>query len=231
MSDSQSGPVTQAIAKIFSEADASRDTIVKTKIVGDTVLPVTPVDTIKTLEARPNVYSSRFISVDQDAVQFPNGAVGEYNVINMAEKKGAVMIPVAFFRGNPYFGIVEQYRYPVKTTTLEFPRGGAALLDEDGANKELEEELGQTAKRLDLVCTLRPDTGILSTEVGVWIAIMDSSVISQNHVEDITGLRSRWVSEGQLIGLIASGQLTCGITLAAYTLFSINRDKYGMLMR
>lgn len=203
---------------------------------GVSVEPVAPAadlrgDEIKTLETRSNVYSSRFISVDQDAVEFPNGVVGEYNVVNMAEKKGAIVIPVAFRRGIAYFGLVEQYRYPVKQHTIEFPRGGAKNLEKEGAETEIREELGMASKRLDLVATMRPDTGILSTEVGVWIAVMPAEVVDLDHTEDITGLKPRWVQEGELIGMISNGKITCGMTLAAYTLFNINRNKYGSLMR
>lgn len=188
-------------------------------------------DEINTLEARPAVYSSRFISIDQDAVEFPNGVVGEYNVVNMTGKKGALIVPVAFHRGLAYFGLVEQYRYPVKQHTIEFPRGGAENLEKDGAETEIQEELGLPSKRLDLVGTMRPDTGILSTEVGVWIAVMPAEVLTLDHTEDITGLKPRWVQEGELIGLISSGKITCGMTLAAYTMFNINRNQYGALMR
>jgi hypothetical protein len=186
---------------------------------------------IKTIESRPEAYKSRFISVANDSVEFPNGVEGTYNVVSMSEAKGALIIPVAFRRGIPYFGLVNQYRYPIKSESVEFPRGGADKINPEGAEVEIYEELGQPSKRLDLVGTMRPDTGILSTEVGIWIALMDASVLDLDHEEDITGLRPNWVSEADLISMIANGKITCGMTLAAYTLFNINRNKYGMFMR
>ena len=218
-------PVTRAIELIIAEAaDSANDINAAPKAPG-------AVKTIRTIEARPDVYKSRFISVANDSVEFPNGVEGTYNVVTMGEAKGALIVPIAFRRGIPYFGLVNQYRYPVKSESVEFPRGGAAKINPEGAEVEIYEELGQPSKRLDLVGTLRPDTGILATEVGVWIALMDASVLDLDHEESITGLRPNWVSEGELIGMIANGKITCGMTLAAYTMFNINRDRYGMFMR
>lgn len=218
------GPVTQAINLILTEADTATETQDAPKTPG-------AVKEIKTLESRPDVYKSRFVSVANDSVLFPNGVEGTYNVVTMGEKKGALIVPIAFRRGIPYFGLVNQYRYPIKSESIEFPRGGAEKINAEGAEVEIYEELGQPSKRLDLVGTMRPDSGILSTEVGIWVAVMDQSVLDLDHEEDITGLRPNWVSEPELIGMIANGKITCGMTLAAYTLFNINRNKYGMFMR
>lgn len=218
------GPVTQAISMILAEADTSTETHAVPKAPG-------AVKEIRTIESRPEAYKSRFISVANDSVEFPNGVEGTYNVVSMSEAKGALIIPVAFRRGIPYFGLVNQYRYPIKSESVEFPRGGADKINAEGAEVEIYEELGQPSKRLDLVGTMRPDTGILSTEVGIWVALMDQSVLDLDHEEGITGLRPNWVSEADLIGMIANGKITCGMTLAAYTLFNINRNKYGMFMR
>lgn len=219
-----SGPVTQAISLILNEADMMTVSDAAPKAPG-------AVKGIKTIESRPDVYKSRFISVANDSVEFPNGFEGTYNVVSMGEAKGALIVPIAFRRGIPYFGLVNQYRYPVKSESVEFPRGGADKINPEGAETEIYEELGQTSKRLDMIGMMRPDTGILSTEVGIWIAIMDASILDLDHEEDITGLRPNWVSEDNLIGMIANGKITCGMTLAAYTLFNINRNKYGMFMR
>jgi hypothetical protein len=218
------GPVTEAITLILTEADSAKESHAAPKAPG-------AVKEIKTIESRPDAYKSRFISVANDSVEFPNGVEGTYNVVSMSEAKGALIVPIAFRRGIPYFGLVNQYRYPIKSESIEFPRGGADKINAEGAEVEIYEELGQPSKRIDLVGTMRPDTGILSTEVGIWVAVMDQSVLDLDHEEDITGLRPNWVSEADLISMIANGKITCGMTLAAYTLFNINRNKYGMFMR
>ena len=186
--------------------------------------------TIETLSTEKGVFKTPFINVDHSKVRFPNGVEGEYSVISNGEKKGAVIIPMTARRGIGYFGIVRQYRYPVQDFTLEFPRGGAPDLEEGGAQIEIREELGQEAKRLVRIGTIYPDTGILSTEVGVWLAILDSSVLDNDHLEGITGLRPEWIQEGSLEGMMMNGKITCGMTLAAFMHFKLKRGQFGSLL-
>lgn len=185
---------------------------------------------IETLEENKGVFATPFITLDHNKVRFPNGVEGEYSILSNVEKKGAVIVPLAARRGMGYFGLVKQYRYPVQKFTLEFPRGGAPDLEEGGAQVEIREELGQEAKRLVRIGTLHPDTGILSTEVGVWVAVLDESVLDADHVEGITGLQPEWTEEGYLDGKIMNGEITCGITIAAYMFFKLNRGKFGSLL-
>lgn len=185
---------------------------------------------IETLSTEVGAFSTPFIRVDHSKVRFPNGVEGEYSVLSNQEKKGAVIVPLSARRGIGYFGLVKQFRFAVQDFTLEFPRGGAPDLEADGAQIEIREELGQEAKRLVRVGTLHPDTGILSTEVGVWVAVLDNSVLDEDHVEGITGLRPDWVQEGELEGRIMRGEITCGITLAAYMFFKLNRGQFGSLL-
>lgn len=186
--------------------------------------------TIKTVKPQPGAYATPFISVGNDSVEFPNGVTGEYAVVSNAQPCGALIIPLLARRGIGYIGLVEQYRYPLKEFTLEFPRGGADSLESEGAAIEVREELGKPANRLDHLGTVYADTGILSTPISIWVALMDASNLDDNHQEDITGVEPRWMQEGEFIGKMASGEIKCGLTLAAYALFSINRGKYGNLL-
>lgn len=185
---------------------------------------------IKTVQSNLKAYSTPFISVDNDDVEFPNGVKGEYAVVSNVQPYGALIIPLLVKRGVGYLGIVEQYRYPVKKFTLEFPRGGADTLGSEGAAIEVREEMGAPASRLDNLGTVYADSGILSTPISVWVALMDSSNLENNHQEEITGLEPKWMQEGELIGKISSGEINCSLTISAYMLFSINRGKFGSLL-
>lgn len=186
--------------------------------------------TIKTIRPNPGAYSTPFISVENDNVEFPNGITGEYAVISNSQPCGALIIPLIARRGMGYIGVVEQYRYPLKEFTLEFPRGGADNLESEGAAIEVREELGKPANRLDHLGTIYADTGILTTPISVWVALMDESNLDLDHQEEITGLEPRWMAEGDFIGKMSNGEIKCGLTLASYALFSINRGKFGNLL-
>ncbi|MBC9703636.1 MAG: NUDIX hydrolase [Enterococcus sp.] len=185
---------------------------------------------IKTIKPRPAAFSTPFISVGNDSVEFPNGVTGEYAVVSNTQPCGTLIIPLLARRGVGYLGLVEQYRYPVGEFTLEFPRGGADTLGSEGAAIEIREELGESANRLEHLGTIHADTGLLSTPISVWVALMDASNLDNQHQEDITGLEPRWMQEGEFIGKVANGEVKCGLTLAAYTLFNINRGMFGTLL-
>lgn len=164
------------------------------------------------------VLENRFIRVDTDDVVFPNGDPGSYSVITSGTGMGVITIPVASFHGQPYLGMVKQYRYPVKEFTLEFPRGGSKDLSLSEAARELVEETGLSASSATQLGSIWPDTGILSTEVAVWKTTHDTKGLRPGHVEDETGARVLWHTHGEIIGLMRRGQIRCGMTLAALAL-------------
>ncbi|WP_422758994.1 NUDIX hydrolase [Paenarthrobacter sp. C1] len=122
------------------------------------------------------------------------------------------------FRGVAHLGLVRQYLYPVGDFALEFPRGGSDDLSLDEAARELVEETGLDYRTGTLLGTLRPDTGILTTEVAVWKTVHGMEHLRPGHVEDETGAKVEWYSHGELLGMIRGGTVTCGMTLAALTL-------------
>jgi ADP-ribose pyrophosphatase len=156
-----------------------------------------------------------FVRVDIDDVRFPDGAPGTYNTVTVGAGKGVVAVPVLPFRGSPYLGFVRQYRYPVKQFTLELPRGGSDDLSIGEAARELVEETGLAVGSSQLLGILRPDTGILTTEVAVWFVRAPRAEHLPTHHEAETGAALQWYGMGDVTGLIRSGAITCGITLAA----------------
>lgn len=192
----QPGPITEMISMI--QAGAERGTI--EKLEGATVL------------------ENAFIRVDTDAVRFPNGALGNYSTVTSGTGLGVIAIPFVNFRGTPHLGLVRQYRYPTGEFTLEFPRGGSDDLSLDEAARELIEETGLDYRAATRLGTLRPDTGILTTQVAVWKTMHSAEHLRPGHVEDETGAKVEWYSYGELLGMIRNGKITCGMTLAAVAL-------------
>lgn len=187
------GPITAMISAIRTE-----------------ILP----GTIERLDGAP-VLENRFIRVDTDTVRFPNGSLGEYSVVTSGAGLGVIAVPFINFRGNPHLGLVRQYRYPLKDFSLEFPRGGSDDLSLDEAARELVEETGLEFHSATRLGTLRPDTGILTTEVAVWKTIHGASHLHPGYIEDETGASIEWYGFGEILGMVRSGRITCGMTLAA----------------
>lgn len=176
---------------------------------------------IQTISTKKSIYQTPFLNVDESDVIFPDGQRGVYSVVTSESGFGGIAIPVAKRRGISYFGVVRQFRYPLQDFTREFPRGGCTSLEASEMQKELEEELGLPAQRIEQIGLLHADTGINNTATGIWAALMPSQVLDLNHLEEETGLTVQWMQEGELIGAISSGFITCGMTLAAYSVYSL----------
>ena len=101
--------------------------------------------TIETLSSK-EVYRNRWMTVREDAIRRQDGTSGIYGVVDKPDF--ALVIPYE----NGAFHLVEQYRYPVKGRSLEFPQGTweeqADAPPETVAAGELQEETGLVAKRM-----------------------------------------------------------------------------------
>lgn len=193
------------------------------------------VSPIETLDIREAVFQTPYVRVDNDAVRWPDGRLGDYAKVITGSGHGAVVVPIAIVRGMGYFGMVRQFRYPIGKATIEFPRGGVAddglpESHEAGATRELHEETGALHQGISRLGGIHADTGILDDDISVWLAIMAPGTVEAGHHEEGTGLRSIWISEGKLAGMVENGAITCGITLAAYALYHARRPQLGSLL-
>ena len=102
----------------------------------------------KTLNRRP-VYENGWIAVREDQVIRPDGQPGIYGVVHF--KNAAVGVLPVDDQGRIW--LVGQYRYPLDLYSWEIPEGGgpAGEPPEETARRELREETGLTAGRLELV--------------------------------------------------------------------------------
>jgi hypothetical protein len=161
------------------------------------------------------IYESPFITHRLDDVEFPNGVRGRYSVIGATEGYGVVAVPVLNFRGINYIGLVEQFRYPLGRQSLEFVRGGALEPSAAEAGRELQEETGMVPGFAEHLGILHPDTGILSTEVSVYLFRQrpeDRDIVFQ---EMESGALTSWYMMADVMGMVRCGKITCGITIAA----------------
>lgn len=100
----------------------------------------------KTLSTR-QIYKNDWIRLREDQVITPTGTSGIYSVV---EAKPAIgIVPLT---NDLQTCLVGQYRYTLKTYSWEIPEGGGLDHEDtlDGAKRELLEETGLTAKKMDL---------------------------------------------------------------------------------
>lgn len=118
------------------------------------------------------VYSGRVISVDIDRVGFPDGSTGE---LEMVRHPGASAI-VPFLddpaSDDPRILLLRQYRHAAEDFLFEIPAGRLETGEAPRAcaARELREETGYTADRLETLLVMFTTPGFTDEQIHVFIA-------------------------------------------------------------
>jgi 8-oxo-dGTP pyrophosphatase MutT (NUDIX family) len=97
-----------------------------------------------------DVYENPWIAVREDQVLRPDGTPGIYGVVHFKN----LAIGVLPVEADGRIWLVGQYRYPLKQYSWEIPEGGCPKGEdpEVAARRELREETGLAAGRLERIC-------------------------------------------------------------------------------
>ncbi len=146
-----------------------------------------------------------------DTVELPNGKTAMREV---CEHVGGVGILPIDSDGN--IVLVQQYRYPYAQTMLEIPAGkidGPAEGHLSCGVRELQEETGYTADRMEYMGTVYPSPGFLTEVLHLYCAMgLQSGESNPDEDEFVEVLR---LSVDDLERKIANGEIRDGKTIAA----------------
>jgi ADP-ribose pyrophosphatase len=118
------------------------------------------------------VYAGRVINVDIDSVRFPNGSVGELEMVRHPGASAVVPFLTDPMGDDPQILLIKQYRYAAEDFIYEIPAGKLDG-DEDPADcarRELREETGCTATRLEHVYTFYTTPGFTDERIHAFMA-------------------------------------------------------------
>ena len=130
---------------------------------------------------RTLVHKGAIIDYYQDTVKVPNGNIVKWDFIG---HKGAAAVVAVNEEGKLL--MVRQYRNALDRETLEIPAGGLNSIDEPtdvAAARELEEETGYKAGKLELLITIRTTVAFCNEKIDVYVAT-DLKPSRQNLDED-----------------------------------------------
>jgi ADP-ribose diphosphatase len=102
------------------------------------------------------VYSGRVVSLDVDEVDEPGGVLATREVVRHRGSVAALAV-----HGDGRVVLVRQYRYPVDEAVWELPAGrlDPGETPAEGAARELEEEVGLRADKVDAMATFYTTPG------------------------------------------------------------------------
>ncbi|MDH4395358.1 MAG: NUDIX hydrolase [Limnobacter sp.] len=149
------------------------------------------------------VFDGHLMKVNQDRVRLPNGAesIREYNV-----HPGAVMVIPVLDDGR--YVMERQFRYPLRKVFLEFPAGKLDPGEEplQTAHRELLEETGYVAQRLEYLTTIHPVISYSTEYIQLFAAYglsLQEQCLDDNEFLDVV-----LVEPQELMGLIRQGEVT-----------------------
>ena len=113
------------------------------------------------------VYKGDFLDVWRDKVLLPNGETGAREWVN---HPGAVVIIPILPDGK--IALIQQFRYAVGSEFIELPAGklDAGEDPEKCALRELEEEIGYRANKINFLANIHPAIGFTNEIMGVFLA-------------------------------------------------------------
>jgi len=107
-------------------------------------------DKVKVIESRV-IYNKHGRRIVEDILQFADGSTHEWVYFAGAGAKAGAVAVAAFTENNKMI-LTRQYRHPFRKIIYDIPAGGAkGEPPEQAALRELEEETGYTAKKLDWI--------------------------------------------------------------------------------
>lgn len=158
------------------------------------------------LIASRRIHTGRVISLDVDTVRFPNGTVGE---LEMVRHSGAsAVVPFLNDPGmDPEVLLIRQYRYAADGYVYEIPAG---RLDPDErpeacALRELREETGYSATDVVLLTTIFTTPGFTDERIHLFMATGLTKGEPSPETDEILDLAPMPLARA--LGMIESGEI------------------------
>jgi ADP-ribose pyrophosphatase len=165
-----------------------------------------------------------YMELFQDRVRTPKGRTLRYTHYSSSDV--VVVVP---FLDSTHLVMIDQYRYPLDKMMLEFPAGHVEKSESplDTARRELKEETGYTARRIEHVYDYHPSVSKSRQTVHVFKATgLADGVTDHDSTEDIS---VKVVRVRDLERMIARRKVENAGTLVAYLLcctgMKINRKR------
>ena len=168
---------------------------------------------------RTLIHKGAIIDYYQDTVKVPNGNVVKWDFIG---HKGAAAVVAVGNDGKLL--MVRQYRNALDRETIEIPAGGLESIEEPtdvAAARELEEETGYKAGKIELLITIRTTVAFCNEKIDVYVAT--DLKPSRQHLDEDEFINVEAYDIEELTQMIYEGKIQDGKTIASLMAY---KDKY-----
>jgi ADP-ribose pyrophosphatase len=123
------------------------------------------------LESR-RIYTGKVLNLDIDRVRFPDGSVGELEMIRHSGASAVVPFLSDPAAADPQLLLIKQYRHAANGFLYELPAGrlDPGEAPADCARRELREETGCSAEHLDFLYTMYTTPGFTDERIHLFMA-------------------------------------------------------------
>ena len=169
--------------------------------------------------SRRLVYENPWIRVREDQVLRPDGQPGIYGVVEF--KNRAVGVLPVDHEGQIW--LVGQYRYPLDLYSWEIPEGGSPEFEspEETARRELREETGLLAGKLELIGTAHLSNSVCDEVAFIYRATELTQGSSMP--EGTEKLHARRMSWDEAWGMLRRGEITDSMSVIALLHEAVSR--------
>jgi ADP-ribose pyrophosphatase len=153
------------------------------------------------------VHSGRIINLDIDTVRFPNGSTGELEMIRHPGASAIVPFLGDPAGDDPQILLLKQYRYAAEEFLYEIPAGRLDPGEEpiDCARRELMEETGCVAERVEHLYTFYTTPGFTDEKIHAFMAV--GLKRGENRLEADEFITVETMTLSRALGLIEKGEI------------------------
>lgn len=165
-------------------------------------------------------YTGKVISLDVDTVRFPDGSVGELEMVRHPGASAVVPFLSDPAGGDPQVLLIRQYRYAAEGYLYEIPAGRLNPEENprDCALRELKEETGCSAEHVDELFTMYTTPGFTDEKIHLFMATGLTSGETKHEADEFLELQPMPLSRAlQMIqaGEIQDSKTALGLLYAA----------------
>ena len=165
--------------------------------------------------ASRRVYSGKVINVDIDQVRFPNGSTGELEMVRHSGASAILPFLSDPAGDDPQVMLIKQYRYAAEQFLYEIPAGRLDPGEDPAAcaKRELMEETGCSAARIERLFTMYTTPGFTDERIHVFMGVGLTQGKAQREADEFLEVETMPLSRA--LELVRDGEIPDGKTAFA----------------